>query len=445
MITKLQELNCTSAFGLYSNQKGKDQLHALRVGTIFVSTNIAETSLTFPCLRYVIDGGKVQRPRMLPAGMEGSVMETVDASIATLKQRVGRCGRTCDGDYLALYPKASLPHRKEHIDAKMLLDSHADLHFSLQLQLKEACVLTFPCAPEVPIRLPKLPDQFFSYPVLGGFKMAEAFYAAQQMKCGDDIFLLASLRMKIPLKTLQDLAFKSQNFVGSQPGLAGPPRGDITNILTVLRHLAAQMKMLHRPATEKDVCSWCNQHNLTDFGRHLNLAFTNYASICEYYVPKRPTSSTPHNAHPMFHRCPLKISFDEGGKKWNGFLHGRKNADGSPDMKMVENHEFRSLESGYLQPQNVIKALACGFKSNYFVHCHDLDGPIHHYARATELGDGGDANPPANTPNLDIKAYNVRTMSTFHNHSVLAKGKDKPVLVFSLDFILFGPQLSLDF
>jgi hypothetical protein len=129
-ISVLESLN-VRAVPLHAQQDGKQQQLFLESERIFIATNIAETSLTFPNLRFVIDKGQVQRPRTTE---QGALMETISASQSTLRQRKGRVGRTCDGDYIGLY--ASKAARLEHIEAKIGLDPLDDFKFGLELQLQ---------------------------------------------------------------------------------------------------------------------------------------------------------------------------------------------------------------------------------------------------------------------------------------------------------------------
>jgi ATP-dependent helicase HrpB len=63
---------------------------------VVLATSIAETSLTIPGVRIVIDGGLARRPRFSPrTGM--TRLETVRVSRATADQRRGRAGRTAPG------------------------------------------------------------------------------------------------------------------------------------------------------------------------------------------------------------------------------------------------------------------------------------------------------------------------------------------------------------
>ncbi|MFD5496654.1 ATP-dependent RNA helicase HrpA [Streptomyces sp. NPDC127091] len=86
---------------------------------IVLATNVAETSLTVPGIKYVIDPGfarisryshrtKVQRLPIEPV------------SQASANQRKGRCGRTSDGICIRLYSEEDFEARPEFTDAEIL-------------------------------------------------------------------------------------------------------------------------------------------------------------------------------------------------------------------------------------------------------------------------------------------------------------------------------------
>ncbi|CAL9466674.1 hypothetical protein SUDANB58_02760 [Streptomyces sp. enrichment culture] len=86
---------------------------------IVLATNVAETSLTVPGIKYVIDPGfarisryshrtKVQRLPIEPI------------SQASANQRKGRCGRTSDGICIRLYSEEDFASRPEFTDAEIL-------------------------------------------------------------------------------------------------------------------------------------------------------------------------------------------------------------------------------------------------------------------------------------------------------------------------------------
>ncbi|MTV24233.1 ATP-dependent helicase HrpB [Nitriliruptoraceae bacterium ZYF776] len=78
---------------------------------VVVSTDLAETSLTVPGVRTVVDAGLAREPRFDPAtGMSGLV--TVPASRGSAEQRAGRAGRLGPGRALRLWPAAQHPRRE---------------------------------------------------------------------------------------------------------------------------------------------------------------------------------------------------------------------------------------------------------------------------------------------------------------------------------------------
>ena len=68
----------------------------LQNGQIFISTSIAETSLTFRNLKYVIDS-RLSRWRKFNPKIELMETEESYSSNSSIHQRRGRLGRTCPG------------------------------------------------------------------------------------------------------------------------------------------------------------------------------------------------------------------------------------------------------------------------------------------------------------------------------------------------------------
>ncbi|CAH8624766.1 unnamed protein product [Dicrocoelium dendriticum] len=69
---------------------------------VVVSTNIAETSLTIPNIRYVVDTGKV-KTKVYDAATGASTFQIVWISQASAEQRSGRAGRVAPGHCYRLY------------------------------------------------------------------------------------------------------------------------------------------------------------------------------------------------------------------------------------------------------------------------------------------------------------------------------------------------------
>ncbi|MEU9572264.1 ATP-dependent RNA helicase HrpA [Streptomyces massasporeus] len=112
----------TEILPLYARLSHAEQHRVFQPHTgrrIVLATNVAETSLTVPGIKYVIDPGfarisryshrtKVQRLPIEPV------------SQASANQRKGRCGRTSDGVCIRLYSEEDFEARPEFTDAEIL-------------------------------------------------------------------------------------------------------------------------------------------------------------------------------------------------------------------------------------------------------------------------------------------------------------------------------------
>ena len=84
-----------------------------------LATNVAETSLTVPGIRYVIDPGTARISRYSHrTKVQRLPIEPI--SQASARQRSGRCGRTSDGIAIRLYTEADYLGRPEYTDPEIL-------------------------------------------------------------------------------------------------------------------------------------------------------------------------------------------------------------------------------------------------------------------------------------------------------------------------------------
>jgi len=91
---------------------------------IVLATNVAETSLTVPGIRYVIDPGTARVKRYSARNkVEQLLIEKV--SQASANQRAGRCGRVADGVCIRLYDEADFANRPRFTDPELLRSSLA--------------------------------------------------------------------------------------------------------------------------------------------------------------------------------------------------------------------------------------------------------------------------------------------------------------------------------
>jgi len=91
---------------------------------IVLATNVAETSLTVPGIRYVIDAGTARVKRYsFRSKVEQLMVEPV--SQAAANQRAGRCGRVADGICIRLYDEQDFLGRSRFTDPEILRSSLA--------------------------------------------------------------------------------------------------------------------------------------------------------------------------------------------------------------------------------------------------------------------------------------------------------------------------------
>jgi ATP-dependent helicase HrpA len=109
---------------------------------VVLATNVAETSLTVPGIRYVIDTGtaRVKRYRYR-SKVEQLQIEPI--SQAAANQRAGRCGRVADGVCVRLYSEADFAARSRFTDPEVLRSSLAAVILQMKA-LRLAEIEAFP-------------------------------------------------------------------------------------------------------------------------------------------------------------------------------------------------------------------------------------------------------------------------------------------------------------
>src|SRR5690606_12462699 len=109
---------------------------------IVLATNVAETSLTVPGIRYVIDTGLARINRYSYRNkVEQLLIEKI--SQASANQRAGRCGRVMSGICIRLYGEDDYLMRPEFTDPEILRSSLASVILRMK-SLKIGDVENFP-------------------------------------------------------------------------------------------------------------------------------------------------------------------------------------------------------------------------------------------------------------------------------------------------------------
>ncbi|WP_286239212.1 ATP-dependent RNA helicase HrpA [Neptuniibacter halophilus] len=113
------------------------------VGTrVVLSTNVAETSLTVPGIKYVIDTGLARISRYsYRSKVQRLPIEAV--SQASANQRAGRCGRVSEGTCIRLYAEEDFVSRPEFTDAEIRRTNLAAVILQM-LSLKLGDIAEFP-------------------------------------------------------------------------------------------------------------------------------------------------------------------------------------------------------------------------------------------------------------------------------------------------------------
>lgn len=143
-----RNVDVTPLFGRLSNQEQHRVFRSHKGRRIVLSTNIAETSLTVPGIRYVVDTGTARISRYSTrTKVQRLPIEPI--SQASANQRSGRCGRVADGIAIRLYSEQDFLSRPEFTDPEILRTNLASviLHM-ISLRLGDIADFPFVQAPE---------------------------------------------------------------------------------------------------------------------------------------------------------------------------------------------------------------------------------------------------------------------------------------------------------
>ncbi|MCB1876543.1 MAG: ATP-dependent RNA helicase HrpA [Chromatiales bacterium] len=128
---KLRDTEILPLFARLSLSEQARAFSAHRGRRIVLATNVAETSLTVPGIRYVIDPGRARISRYSHRSkVQRLPVEAV--SQASASQRAGRCGRVADGICIRLYSEEDLQAREEFTDPEILRTNLAAVILRMQ-------------------------------------------------------------------------------------------------------------------------------------------------------------------------------------------------------------------------------------------------------------------------------------------------------------------------
>ncbi|CAM8953516.1 unnamed protein product [Rhodiola kirilowii] len=220
---------------------------------VILATNIAETSVTIPGIKYVIDPGMVKaKTYNAKTGVESLVI--VQTSKAQALQRRGRAGREGPGKCYRLYPETKSPGVDDIIGFDFMeKPSRMAIVKSLeQLYLLGAITDEYKLSDPVGIQMARLPlDPMYS----------KALILANEFKCLDEMLVTVAMLSAesifyAPCDKLQESRASAKNF--------SDPEGDHITLINVFRSAhdflnKSEPESSHEK-TEKKLRKWCKDN-----------------------------------------------------------------------------------------------------------------------------------------------------------------------------------------
>lgn len=264
----------TEVLPLYARLSNQDQDRVFNPGPnrrIVLATNVAETSLTVPRIRYVVDPGFARVKRYSPRNkLDRLHIEPI--SQASANQRKGRCGRVAEGICYRLYAEADFQARAEFTDPEIRRSSLAGVILRM-LQLGLGRIEDFPFleAPDERAvadgwqhltelgaidserHLTAIGKQMARLPV--DVKLARMLVAAQAVGCLRPMLVIASFL------GIQDPRERPPEARGAADNAHAQFADGRSEFVGVLR-LWDAYRQSHEDLTQSKLRDWCGRHFL---------------------------------------------------------------------------------------------------------------------------------------------------------------------------------------
>lgn len=144
-LIKAKNYKNTVIFPLFARLSGPEQSKVfshISARKIIVATNIAETSITIPGIKYVIDTGLARISRYVPRSRTTSLPVTA-ISKSSADQRKGRCGRVQNGICIRLFSEQEFENRPLFTSPEILRANLAEVILRM-ISLKLGDISSFP-------------------------------------------------------------------------------------------------------------------------------------------------------------------------------------------------------------------------------------------------------------------------------------------------------------
>jgi ATP-dependent helicase HrpA len=265
----------TEIMPLYARLSAGDQDRVFKPGIkrrVVLATNVAETSLTVPRIRYVIDTGTARVKRYSQRSqLERLHVEPV--SQAAADQRKGRCGRVGPGICYRLYDEADFASRAAFTDPELLRSSLANVILRmLALQLGDVEQFPFLEAPDPRVvadgyrRLAEISaiDDARKLTSIGRTlaRLPIDVQLARMLVEGENLHALRELLTIVSFLSIQDPRERpsdARQQADAAHAVFADPKSDFVGVLNLWRayHDA------HEELTQSKLRDWCSRHFLS--------------------------------------------------------------------------------------------------------------------------------------------------------------------------------------
>jgi ATP-dependent helicase HrpA len=264
----------TEVLPLYARLSTKDQDRVFEPGPkrrIVLATNVAETSLTVPRIRYVVDPGLARVKRYSPR-QKLDRLHIEPVSQASANQRKGRCGRVAEGICYRLYSEADFVSRSEFTDPEIRRSSLSGVILRM-LQLGLGGIEDFPFieppderavadgwqqltelgAIDGERKLTAIGRQMARLPV--DVKLARMLVAAQQQGCLREMLVIASF---LGIQDPRERPPEARQAADNAHANFADPRSEFLGIL----RLWEGYRQAHEDLTQSKLRDWCGRNFL---------------------------------------------------------------------------------------------------------------------------------------------------------------------------------------
>ena len=265
----------TEIMPLYARLSAGDQDRVFKPGNkrrVVLATNVAETSLTVPRIRYVIDTGTARVKRYSQRSqLERLHVEPIAQAAAD--QLKGRCGRVAAGICYRLYDEADYVSRAAFADPELLRSSLANVILRmLALQLGEVEDFPFLDAPDPRVvadgyrRLAEISaiDEARKLTAIGRTlaKIPIDVQLARMLVEGEKLHSLREVLTIVSFLSVQDpreRPAEARQQADAAHALFADPKSDFVGVLNLWR----AYHDVHEELTQSKLRDWCSRHFLS--------------------------------------------------------------------------------------------------------------------------------------------------------------------------------------